>query len=51
MAAEAFEVTIVLIAWSAFYFRHQALRTVEEQKGKLVVSEATAREANLQTFG
>ena len=36
--------TIVPIAWSALYFGIKHYGTVEEQRGKLVASEATARE-------
>ena len=51
VAAEAFEATIVLIAWSALYFGIKHYGTVEEQRGRLVASEATAREAKLQALG
>jgi two-component system, LytTR family, sensor kinase len=51
VAAEAFEATVVLIVWSALYFGIKHYGTVEEQRGKLVASEATAREAKLQALG
>lgn len=50
MAAQAFEATIVLIAWSALYFGIKHYGTVEEQRGRLAASEATAREAQLQAL-
>jgi Histidine kinase len=50
VAAEAFEATIVLIAWSALYFGIKHYGTVEEQRGRLMASEATAREAQLQAL-
>jgi sensor histidine kinase YesM len=50
VAAEAFEATIVLIAWSALYFGIKHYGTMEEQRGRLVASEATAREAQLQAL-
>jgi Histidine kinase len=50
VAAEAFEATIVLIAWSALYFGIKHYGTVEEQRGRLAASEATAREAQLQAL-
>jgi LytS/YehU family sensor histidine kinase len=50
VAAEAFDSTIVLIAWSALYFGIKHYGTVEEQRGRLVASEATAREAQLQAL-
>jgi LytS/YehU family sensor histidine kinase len=50
VAAQAFEATIVLIAWSALYFGIKHYATVEEQRSRLVASEATAREAQLQAL-
>lgn len=50
VAAEAFEATIVLIAWSALYFGIKHYGTVEEQRGRLLAFEATAREAQLQVL-
>jgi two-component system sensor histidine kinase AlgZ len=50
VAAEAFEATVVLIAWSALYFGIKHYGTVEEQRGRLLQSEATAREAQLQAL-
>ena len=48
--ARAFEATIVLIAWSALYFGIKHYETVEEQRGRVLASEATAREAQLQAL-
>jgi two-component system, LytTR family, sensor kinase len=50
VAAQSFEATIVLIAWSALYFGIKHYGTVEEQRSRLVASEATAREAQLQAL-
>jgi two-component system sensor histidine kinase AlgZ len=50
VAAEAFQATIVLIAWSALYFGIKYYGTVEEQRGRLLAFEATAREAQLQAL-
>jgi LytS/YehU family sensor histidine kinase len=50
VVARAFEATIVLIAWSALYFGIKHYGTVEEQRGRLLASEATAREAQLQAL-
>jgi two-component system sensor histidine kinase AlgZ len=50
VAARAFEGAIVLIAWSALYFGIKHYGTVEEQRSRLVASEATAREAQLQAL-
>ena len=50
VAARAFEATIVLIAWSALYFGIKHYGTVEEQRGRLLASEAMAREAQLQAL-
>ena len=50
VVAQAFEATIVLIAWSALYFGIKHYGTVEEQRGRLLASEATAREAQLQAL-
>jgi LytS/YehU family sensor histidine kinase len=50
VAAQAFEATIVLIAWSALYFGIKHYGTVEEQRERLLESEATAREAQLQAL-
>jgi Histidine kinase len=50
VAARAFEAAIVLIAWSALYFGIKHYATVEEQKARLLASEATAREAQLQAL-
>jgi len=48
--ARAFESAIVLIAWSALYFGIKHYGTVEEQRNRLLASEATAREAQLQAL-
>jgi LytS/YehU family sensor histidine kinase len=48
--AEAFEPTIVLIAWSALYFGIKHYGMVEEQRAKILASEALAREAQLQAL-
>lgn len=48
--SRSFEAAIVLIAWSALYFGIKHHGTVEEQKDKLLASEATAREAQLQAL-
>lgn len=48
--ARAFEATIVLIAWSALYFGIKHYETVEEQRERVLASEATAREAQLQAL-
>ncbi len=48
--AEAFEPTIVLVAWSAFYFGIKHFLTVEEQRTRLLEIEATARQAQLQAL-
>ncbi|HVN92751.1 MAG TPA: histidine kinase [Terracidiphilus sp.] len=48
--ARAFEGTIVLIAWSALYFGIKHYGTIEEQRRKLLESEATARDAQLQAL-
>ena len=50
VAARAFEGAIVLIAWSALYFGIKHYGTVEEQRTRLLASEATAREAQLQAL-
>jgi LytS/YehU family sensor histidine kinase len=50
VAARAFEAAFVLIAWSALYFGIKHYGTVEEQRNRLVASEATAREAQLQAL-
>ena len=50
VAAQAFEATIVLIAWVALYFGIKYYGTVEEQRGRLLASEATARAAQLQAL-
>jgi LytS/YehU family sensor histidine kinase len=50
VAAQAFEATIVLIAWVALYFGIKYYGTVEEQRGRLLAFEATAREAQLQAL-
>ena len=50
VAAQAFEATIVLIAWGALYFGIKYYGTVEEQSGRLLAFEATAREAQLQAL-
>ena len=50
VAAQAFEAAIIFIAWSAFYFGIKHYGTVEEQKERLLESEATAREAQLQAL-
>jgi LytS/YehU family sensor histidine kinase len=50
VAVRAFEGAIVLIAWSALYFGIKHYGTVEEQRNRLLASEATAREAQLQAL-
>jgi two-component system sensor histidine kinase AlgZ len=50
VAARAFEGAIVLIAWSALYFGIKHYGTVEEQRSRLLASEAIAREAQLQAL-
>ena len=50
VAAAAFEATIVLIAWSALYFGIKHYGTAEEQRGRLLASEAAARQAQLQAL-
>jgi hypothetical protein len=50
VAARAFEGTIILIAWSALYFGIKHYGTVEEQRARVLASEATAREAQLQAL-
>jgi LytS/YehU family sensor histidine kinase len=50
VVAEAFQATIVLIAWSALYFGIKYYGTVEVQRGRLLAFEATAREAQLQAL-
>jgi LytS/YehU family sensor histidine kinase len=50
VAAQAFEPAIILIAWSALYFGIKHYGTFEEQRQKLLESEATAREAQLQAL-
>jgi LytS/YehU family sensor histidine kinase len=50
VAAQAFEATIVLIAWSALYFGIKHYGIFEEQRSRLVASEAMAREAQLQAL-
>jgi two-component system, LytTR family, sensor kinase len=50
VAARAFEGAIILIAWSALYFGIKHYGTVEEQRRRLLASEATAREAQLQAL-
>ena len=50
VAAEAFEPTIVLVAWGALYYGIKYYGTVEEQRGRLLAFEATAREAQLQAL-
>ena len=50
VAAQAFEGAIVLIAWSALYFGIKHYGTVEEQRARVLASEATAREAQLQAL-
>jgi LytS/YehU family sensor histidine kinase len=50
VAAEAFEATIVLIAWGALYFGIKYYGTVEEQRDRLLAFEATARAAQLQAL-
>ncbi len=50
VGASAFEATIVLIAWSALYFGIKHYETVQEQQGRLLAAEATAREAQLQAL-
>ena len=48
--AQAFEPAIVLGAWGALYFGIKHYVIVEEQRGRLLASEATAREAQLQAL-
>jgi LytS/YehU family sensor histidine kinase len=50
VASQAFEATIIFIAWSALYFGIKHYGTVEDQKKRLLESEATAREAQLQAL-
>ena len=50
VVSQSFEAAIILIAWSALYFGIKHYGTVEEQKDKLMASEATAREAQLQAL-
>jgi LytS/YehU family sensor histidine kinase len=50
VASRAFEAAIIFIAWSALYFGIKHYGTVEEQRGRLLESEATAREAQLQAL-
>lgn len=50
VAAQAFEATIVLIAWSALYFGIKHYETAEEQRSRALAAEATAREAQLQAL-
>jgi LytS/YehU family sensor histidine kinase len=50
VAAQAFEAAFVLIAWSALYVGIKHYGTVEEQRNRLLASEATAREAQLQAL-
>jgi len=50
VVAQAFEGAIVLIAWSALYFGIKHYGTVEEQRARVLASEATAREAQLQAL-
>lgn len=50
VASQAFEATIIFIAWSALYFGIKHYGTVEEQRERLLKSEATAREAQLQAL-
>ena len=50
VVAQAFEPTIVLIAWSSLYFGIKHYVTVQEQRSRLLTSEATAREAQLQAL-
>jgi LytS/YehU family sensor histidine kinase len=50
VAARAFEAAIVLIAWSALYFGIKHYAAAQEQEGRLLASEATAREAQLQAL-
>ena len=50
VAARAFQGAIILIAWSALYFGIKHYGTVEEQRNRLLASEATAREAQLQAL-
>jgi len=48
--SRSFDAAIVLIAWSALYFGIKHHGAVEEQKNRLLASEATAREAQLQAL-
>jgi LytS/YehU family sensor histidine kinase len=50
VAAQAFEATIVLIAWSALYFGIKHYEAAEQQRGRALAAEATAREAQLQAL-
>ncbi len=50
VAAEAFEPTIVLVAWSALYFGIKHYETAEEQRGRALAAEQTAREAQLEAL-
>lgn len=50
VAARSFEAAIVLIAWSALYFGIKYYGAVEEERRKVLASEATALEAQLQAL-
>jgi LytS/YehU family sensor histidine kinase len=50
VAAQAFEATIVLVAWSALYFGIKHYETAEEQRGRALAAEETARDAQLQAL-
>lgn len=50
VTSRAFEAAIIFIAWSALYFGIKHYGTVEEQRGRLLESEATARAAQLQAL-
>jgi two-component sensor histidine kinase len=50
VAAQAFEATVVLVAWSALYFGIKHYETAEQQRGRALAAEATAREAQLQAL-
>jgi two-component system, LytTR family, sensor kinase len=50
VTSQAFEAAIIFIAWSALYFGIKHYGTVEEQRERLLESEATAREAQLRAL-
>jgi LytS/YehU family sensor histidine kinase len=50
VASRAFEAAIIFVAWSGLYFGIKYYGTVEEQRARLLESEAAAREAQLQAL-